>query len=176
MAVLRIQAWVLMPARTKVFGRKHRERSVKVGAEEGTVALLDDDFLQRMTLEFRQQLTPVGPGNGDTHVVPSHVEKGIAQVGSKLLAHPDDRLLILPEGCGEPIHPRRNLVSLRCQGGLLTEIVVQPNIVFVLMDNLGYGELGCYGGGILRGAPTPRIDKLALTNPERNNGRKFNMA
>lgn len=29
------------------------------------------------------------------------------------------------------------------------------------MDNLGYGELGAYGGGILRGAPTPRIDKLA---------------
>ena len=31
----------------------------------------------------------------------------------------------------------------------------------MLMDNLGYGELGVYGGGILRGAPTPRIDKLA---------------
>jgi len=37
----------------------------------------------------------------------------------------------------------------------------KPNIVFILTDNLGYGELGCYGGGILRGAPTPRIDKLA---------------
>jgi arylsulfatase A-like enzyme len=37
----------------------------------------------------------------------------------------------------------------------------QPNIVLVLMDNLGYGELGVYGGGILRGAPTPRIDRLA---------------
>src|SRR4029077_19539033 len=37
----------------------------------------------------------------------------------------------------------------------------KPNIVFTLMDNLGYGELGCYGGGILRGAATPRIDKLA---------------
>src|SRR5262245_53552189 len=37
----------------------------------------------------------------------------------------------------------------------------KPNVVFVLMDNLGYGELGCYGGGVLRGAPTPRIDKLA---------------
>src|ERR1700733_11164505 len=37
----------------------------------------------------------------------------------------------------------------------------KPNIVFILMDNFGYGELGCYGGGILRGAPTPRIDTLA---------------
>jgi arylsulfatase len=37
----------------------------------------------------------------------------------------------------------------------------QPNILFVLMDNLGYGEVGCYGGGALRGAPTPRIDRLA---------------
>jgi|GEM_PF-4905521 len=26
----------------------------------------------------------------------------------------------------------------------------KPNIVFILTDNLGYGELGCYGGGILR--------------------------
>lgn len=37
----------------------------------------------------------------------------------------------------------------------------RPNIVFVLMDNLGYGEVGAYGGGELRGAPTPRIDRLA---------------
>src|SRR6476660_2528144 len=37
----------------------------------------------------------------------------------------------------------------------------KPNIVFILMDNLGYGEVGCYGGGIVRGAPTPRIDQLA---------------
>jgi hypothetical protein len=37
----------------------------------------------------------------------------------------------------------------------------KPNFVFVLMDNLGYGEVGVYGGGITRGAPTPRIDQLA---------------
>src|SRR6186997_769443 len=37
----------------------------------------------------------------------------------------------------------------------------KPNVIFILMDNLGYGEVGCYGGGITRGAPTPRIDRLA---------------
>ncbi len=37
----------------------------------------------------------------------------------------------------------------------------RPNVVLVLMDNLGWGELGVYGGGILRGAPTPRIDRFA---------------
>ncbi|MBZ6077976.1 sulfatase-like hydrolase/transferase [Microvirga puerhi] len=37
----------------------------------------------------------------------------------------------------------------------------KPNVVFILADNLGYGDLGCYGGGELRGAPTPRIDQMA---------------
>ena len=37
----------------------------------------------------------------------------------------------------------------------------KPNVVLILMDNLGYGELGSYGGGVLRGAPTPQIDQLA---------------
>jgi arylsulfatase A-like enzyme len=36
----------------------------------------------------------------------------------------------------------------------------RPNIVF-FWDNLSWGEVGCYGGGVLRGAPTPRIDGLA---------------
>ncbi len=37
----------------------------------------------------------------------------------------------------------------------------KPNIVLVLMDNFGYGEVGVYGGGVLRGAATPEIDSLA---------------
>src|SRR5215831_12216255 len=37
----------------------------------------------------------------------------------------------------------------------------QPNIVVFFWDNLGWGEVGCYGGGVLRGAATPRIDSIA---------------
>ena len=37
----------------------------------------------------------------------------------------------------------------------------KPNIVLIVMDNFGYGEVGVYGGGELRGAPTPNIDSIA---------------
>src|SRR5271169_6106375 len=37
----------------------------------------------------------------------------------------------------------------------------RPNVVFILADNVGYGDLGPYGGGELRGYPTPRCDQLA---------------
>jgi arylsulfatase len=37
----------------------------------------------------------------------------------------------------------------------------KPNVVLMVTDNLGWGEIGVYGGGILRGAPTPRLDELA---------------
>ena len=37
----------------------------------------------------------------------------------------------------------------------------KPNIVFILSDDIGWGELGSYGGGKLRGTPTPNLDVLA---------------
>lgn len=37
----------------------------------------------------------------------------------------------------------------------------KPNVVLMVTDNLGWGEVGVYGGGVLRGAATPRIDALA---------------
>ena len=37
----------------------------------------------------------------------------------------------------------------------------KPNILFFHVDNLGMGELGCYGGGILRGAVTKRMDAFS---------------
>jgi len=37
----------------------------------------------------------------------------------------------------------------------------RPNIVLVFMDNFGWGEPGFNGGGIIRGAETPRMDQIA---------------
>ena len=33
----------------------------------------------------------------------------------------------------------------------------KPNVVIVFMDNFGWGEPGFNGGGIIRGAATPRL-------------------
>ena len=40
-----------------------------------------------------------------------------------------------------------------------------PNIILVVLDDVGYGHLGCYGGPI----QTPNIDKLASTGLRYNN-------
>jgi arylsulfatase A-like enzyme len=57
------------------------------------------------------------------------------------------------------------LASVAAATVAITPAVAQqpkkPNVVFILADNVGYGDLGAYGGGELRGAPTPNIDRLA---------------
>ena len=54
---------------------------------------------------------------------------------------------------------------LATTGGLFASLVTagaappkSPNIVLILIDDLGYKDLGCYGGNDFE---TPRIDHLA---------------
>ncbi|MBL6912670.1 MAG: arylsulfatase [Puniceicoccaceae bacterium] len=51
------------------------------------------------------------------------------------------------------------LLSLMCAGaiGSVASAAMQPNILLVLVDDMGYSDLGCFGGEI----NTPNIDKLA---------------
>ncbi len=37
----------------------------------------------------------------------------------------------------------------------------QPNIILLVSDDTGWGDLGAYGGGEGRGAPTPNFDRLS---------------
>ena len=37
----------------------------------------------------------------------------------------------------------------------------KPNIIYILTDDIGHGELGVQGGGEARGAPTPQLDRMA---------------
>src|SRR5438445_1706367 len=61
------------------------------------------------------------------------------------------------------LHRLRLLACLFCLGPLLllpahAVAAKKPNIIFILADDLGYGELGCYGQTKIK---TPHIDKLA---------------
>jgi len=38
----------------------------------------------------------------------------------------------------------------------------KPNIIYILADDVGWGEMGWQGGGKHRGTPTPELDKMAF--------------
>ena len=47
-----------------------------------------------------------------------------------------------------------------CKSDQVVEETIPPNVIFILADDLGYGDLGCYGQEFIE---TPNIDALAST-------------
>lgn len=66
-----------------------------------------------------------------------------------------------------PKPPRRCLSFLTATAALVVALASadaqnkKPNILFIVSDDTGYGDLGPYGGGVGRGMPTPSIDRMA---------------
>lgn len=58
-------------------------------------------------------------------------------------------------------HPAQEQAALASLAALEAKTGRKPNILILLVDDLGYGDVGAYGGGAMVGAPTPHIDALA---------------
>ena len=52
-------------------------------------------------------------------------------------------------------------LGLLCSHDATAQTTDRPNVVLMLADNVGWGDVGAYGGGEIRGMPTPRLDLLA---------------
>jgi arylsulfatase len=59
------------------------------------------------------------------------------------------------------VHADQVEAAKKTLGDRLAKRKKRPNFLIFLMDDVGWGDFGCYGGGVAVGAPTPNFDKLA---------------
>ncbi len=59
------------------------------------------------------------------------------------------------------VHKEQVEVARRKLADRLARRKKRPNILIFLMDDVGWGDFGCYGGGVAVGAPTPNFDRVA---------------
>lgn len=57
--------------------------------------------------------------------------------------------------------PEQDKMAMEKLAALEKKTGRKPNIVWFVIDDMGYGDPGCYGGGASIGAATPNIDRLA---------------
>lgn len=58
-------------------------------------------------------------------------------------------------------HPEQEQAAMATLRALEAKTGRKPNILILLVDDMGYADPGAFGGGEMAGAPTPNIDHLA---------------
>lgn len=58
-------------------------------------------------------------------------------------------------------HPEQAKAAQQKLDALRTKTGKEPNIVWLVVDDMGYGDPGAFGGGAIVGAATPNMDRLA---------------
>lgn len=59
-------------------------------------------------------------------------------------------------------HPEQGRAAQQKLDALRAKTGRRPNIVWLLIDDMGYGDPGTFGGGVTIGAATPNMDRPAL--------------
>ena len=116
--------------------------------------LFDDTTKRSGNFDLRLRITLTGT-------------EGVVDSGSQFRSEqiPDSREMITNQagfghGNDEARHDEsgRKRILVQPSPEVLQKVARPPNILFILADDLGYRELGCYGQRLIR---TPRIDQLA---------------
>lgn len=58
-------------------------------------------------------------------------------------------------------HPQQQEEAAKKLKALEQKLGKRPNILIMIVDDMGWGDPGVYGGGLMAGAPTPNIDRMA---------------
>ena len=68
----------------------------------------------------------------------------------------------MPKYIGQIKNPTQKNIPIEWENGPKTRTSSKPNIIVVLVDDLGFNQISSYGGGMSNGNfKTPNIDKLA---------------